>query len=67
MHQETNLCLQSPTSDLDDKKILMAKCDSNNKHQKWELNLQDINAPVPGWAKVADRYYKKYKDLNLWA
>ena len=46
---------------------MLAKCDPNNQYQKWELNLQDINAPVPGWAKVADRYYKKYKDLNLWA
>lgn len=67
VHQETNRCLQSPALDSDNKKIILAKCDPNNKFQKWVMNLQDIDAPVPSWAKIADHYYKKYKDKNLWA
>ena len=31
------------------------------------MNLKDIDGPVPDWAKVADQFYKKYKNRIIWA
>jgi len=43
------------------KTIKLAVCDAKLATQQWELNLtDDVNGPVPEWAKVADEFHKKY-------
>ena len=60
-HKSSRTCLQSPAKDEEVKTIKLAPCNARLATQQWELSLtNDVNGPVPEWARVADEFHKKY-------
>ncbi|XP_057305329.1 putative polypeptide N-acetylgalactosaminyltransferase 10 [Hydractinia symbiolongicarpus] len=57
-HQGTGRCL-ALTKKMS-RHITLELCDQQSELQKWHMNLQDINKPIPEWAKIAS-LLKRYK------
>ena len=59
MHAKSGDCLTLATEPHQDN-LVFNECDIHSPSQTWNITLQDINKPIPEWAKIAEGLNNQY-------